>query len=254
MIPKNYVDILDENGRKDYAASRVNWVSAKFFRPFSDGYGYQWWLDKNGPYNALGTSGQYIMVVPQENIVVAVTSSSSGMGAFFPAKLLDKYILPAAASAGALAANRAAQNELTARSGPPELDLKPKPVPGLPAIAWKISDKTYLLEENTWNFDHFQLVFVPVLDYAIFSYTAKVHDEATFQVGLDGVYRFSKTSIGSFAALGSWTAPDTFELSYQHIGYSAPSQFTSTFEQDKINVTEVSLTGSYICSSKIQVL
>jgi hypothetical protein len=108
------------------------------------------------------------------------------------------------------------------------------------------------LEDNTWNYDNFQLIFDPALDYATFSYTAKVHDKATLQVGLDGVYHYSKTNIGSFAALGSWTAPDTFELAYQHVGYSAPSQFTLTFDQDKIEVTEISLTGSYTYAGKMR--
>jgi CubicO group peptidase (beta-lactamase class C family) len=250
--PKNYVDVLDTNGEKDYEASQTNWVSAKFFRPFSDGYGYQWWLDRDGSYTALGTSGQYIMIVPEENLVVVVTSASSGMGTFFPRKLLDRYILPAVESSEPIASNRAAQRELTARSRPPELIFEPQAVLELPSIAMEISGETYSLEANNWNYDDFQLVFEPLSDYAEFSYTAKVYDVAAFDVGLDGVYRFSESDIGSFAAVGTWTAPDTFELSYQQIGCSAPSQFILTFEQDKIDVTEVGLTGSYTYSGRIQ--
>jgi hypothetical protein len=246
------VDVLDENGKKDYEASQTNWVSAKFFRPFSDGYGYQWWLDRNGSYNALGTSGQYIMVAPEENLVVVVTSSASGMGTFFPAKLFNQYILPAIQSNEAIAPNVAAQSELAIMSDPPELSIVPQAVPELPAIAQEISGETYSLEENRWNYDNFQFVFDPTLDYATFSYVAKVHDAASFHVGLDGVYRFTDTDVGSFAAYGSWTAPDTFEISYQQIGYSAPAQFILTFDQDEIDVTEVSLTGSYTYSGKIK--
>ncbi len=248
--PKNYHDVLDENGEKDYDASQTNWVSAKFFRPFSDGYGYQWWLDRDGSFNALGTSGQYIMVAPEENLVVAVTSSASGMGTFFPAKLFDEYIRPSIQSKEAIAPNAAAQSELAAVSGPPELDIEPQTVPELPAIAQEISGKTYMLETNRWNHDNFQFGFDPALDYATFSYTAKVHDVASFQIGLDNAYRFTDTEIGPFAAYGSWTAPDSFEISYQQIGYSAPAQFIVTFEQDEIEVTEISLTGSYTYSGR----
>jgi len=250
--PKNYHDILDEHGRKDWEASQTNWVSAKFLRPFSDGYGYQWWLDRGGAYNALGTSGQYIMVAPEENLVVVVTSSARGMGAFFPAKLLNKYILPAIGSDEAIAANGVAQSELVARSEPPELDVEPQAVPELPAIALEISGETYSLHENRFNYDDFRFVFDPALDTATFSYTAKVHDVASFRVGLDNVYRFTDTAIGPFAAYGSWTAPDTFEVTYQHIGYSAPAQFALTFDQDAIEVREVSLTGTYTYSGKAE--
>ncbi|MBC8345560.1 MAG: beta-lactamase family protein [Candidatus Marinimicrobia bacterium] len=44
------------------------------------GYGYLWWIRKmNGEliYNALGYGGQYIMVIPNRALVVAVTSSST---------------------------------------------------------------------------------------------------------------------------------------------------------------------------------
>ena len=108
------------------------------------------------------------------------------------------------------------------------------------------------MAENRWKYDNFQLVFDPALDYAEFSYTAKVNDVASFQVGLDNVYRFTDTDIGQFAAVGSWTAPDTFALTCQHIGYSSPTQFIFTFNQDSIDVTEVSLTGSITYAGKMQ--
>ena len=250
--PKNYIDLLDEHGTKDNDASRTNWIASKFFRPFGDGYGYQWWLDRNGSYNALGTSGQYIMVSPEQNLVVAVTNASSGMANFFPGKLLNKYILPSIKSDEPLAANIIAQNELAKRSNPPDLDQEPHAVADLPEIARDVSGKTYSLETNTWNYDNFQFDFDPARDYAEFSYTAKVHDVASFQVGLDGVYRFSDTDIGSFAAFGTWTATNTFELTFQQIGYSAPAQFIFSFEGDEIAVTEVSLTGSYTYSGAMQ--
>jgi CubicO group peptidase (beta-lactamase class C family) len=250
--PKNVVDILDEKGDKDYQASQVAWVSHKFMKYFADGYGYQWWLDKHGNYNALGTSGQYLMVAPEANLVVMVTNSSNDTGVFFPGKLFYDYTLPAIESNEAIAANEAAQSELAALSGPPALNLEPQAVPELPAIALEISGETYVLEANRWNYDNFQFVFGPALDYAEFSYTAKVHDAASLRVGLDNVYRFTDTDIGPFAAVGTWTAPDTFELSCQHIGYSAPAQFILTFNQDDIDVTEVSLTGSYTYSGQMQ--
>jgi len=147
-FPKNYHDVLDENGDKDNEKSQENWVSFKFIKPFADGYGYQWWLDKNGAYTALGTAGQYIMVAPEENLVVVVTSQSSGLGTFKPAKLFDDYIRKAIVSDEAIAANEEAQNKLAAAAGPPELRLEPQIVPELAGIAMHVSGETYSLEEN----------------------------------------------------------------------------------------------------------
>jgi len=250
--PKNYVDALDENGEPDRDASQIRWISYKFLNYFADGYGYMWYLDKEGHYAAYGTAGQYLIVAPEENLVVVVTSSASDTGPFFPGKLFNDYILKAVQSDEAIAANETAQNELAALSTPPVLHQEPQAVEELPAIALEISGETYSLEENNWNKDNFQLVFDPALDYAVFSFTAFVDEVASIQVGLDGVYRFSETESGGYAAYGSWTSANTFEIYYQHIGYSAPTQLSLTFDQDRIEVTEISVTGSTTYSGNMQ--
>jgi len=251
-FPKNYVEVLDENGELDQKLSSVNWQKANLFQPFSDGYGYQWWLDKDGTYTALGVGGQYIMVVPQENLVVVVNNASSGMGVFFPRKILDKYILPAIKSDNAIVANDAVYQELLAKAGPPELANQPHAIPELPTIAREISGEAYSLETNNWKYDNFQLSFDPAWDYAEFHYTAKESDVAVFQVGLDGAYRFSETDIGPFAAYGEWTNPNTFEINYQQIGYSTPAKFVLTFKGKTITVEEYGVIGSYTYAGEMQ--
>jgi hypothetical protein len=108
--------------------------------------------------------------------------------------------------------------------------------------------------KTRWNCCNFQFIFDPVFYYEAFSYTAKVQHAAFFHIGLDGVYRFTDTDtdIGPFAAFGCWTSPDTCKTSIQQIGHSAPLRFILTIDQDEIEVTEVSLTGSYTYSGKIQ--
>jgi CubicO group peptidase (beta-lactamase class C family) len=250
--PKNYVDILDENGDKDTEASQTAWISYKFLQHFSDGYGYMWWLHKDGYFCAFGTAGQYLIVAPEENLVVMITNSSSDTGVFFPGKIFSDYILEAIQSNEAIAANETAQNELVALSTPPALNQEPQALEELPAIAREISGETYSLEANNWSMDNFQLVFDPALDYAVFSFTAKVDEVASIQVGLDAVYRFSETESGGYAAFGTWTSPNTFEIFYQHIGYSAPIQLTLTFDLDTIVVAEVSVTGSTMYTGNMQ--
>ena len=251
-FPKNYVELLDANGEVDQQVSSTNWQRATFVHPFSDGYGYQWWLNKDGSYAAIGVSGQYIMVFPKENLLVVVNNASQGLGVFFPRKIVDKYVLPAIKSDAAIAANNAAYQELLALAGPPTLDVQAQPVGELPSIAEEISGVTYSLESNKWNYDNFKLVFAPDKDYAEFSYTAKVSDEVMFQVGLDGVYRFSETPIGSFAAHGSWIYPNSFEINYQQVGYSAPAKFVLIFEGQSITVEESGLVGTYTYSGTIK--
>lgn len=88
--PKKYRYIYDEEGEVDRMLSGGSWIHTNMARPFADGYGYQWWLDKSGMYSALGTGGQYIMIVPQETLIVVFTSKLRGGNASFPAKLFKK--------------------------------------------------------------------------------------------------------------------------------------------------------------------
>jgi len=121
---------------------------------------------------------------------------------------------------------------------------EPQAAPELPEIAMEISGKTYSLEANNLKYDNFQLIFDPALDHAQFSYTARESEVASFEVGLDGAYRFSDTDIGPLAAYGSWTAPNTFEITCLQIGYSSGTKFTLTFDGDTITVDESGVVGS----------
>ena len=59
-----------------------------------DGYGYQWWVDDDGYYLALGYMGQFIFVFPEDNMVAVLTSSS--VDTFdYSVKLPEMFILPA---------------------------------------------------------------------------------------------------------------------------------------------------------------
>jgi CubicO group peptidase (beta-lactamase class C family) len=70
-----------------------------------DGYGYQWWVRADGVYMALGYAGQYIVVVPEKALVVAITSDLAERDFYTPQQLLDDYIIPAAKASAPLSAN-----------------------------------------------------------------------------------------------------------------------------------------------------
>jgi CubicO group peptidase (beta-lactamase class C family) len=64
----------------------------------SDGYGYQWWVDGNGYYMALGYGAQFIFVIPDLDLVVVFTSSLFNAGFEVPERLLNEFIIPSASS------------------------------------------------------------------------------------------------------------------------------------------------------------
>jgi len=244
-FPKKYRYVYNEESKIDRMTSGGLWMFTNLARPFADGYGYQWWLDKSGMYSAVGFSGQFIMVVPKENLVVAFTSKLSGQDAFFPAKLLKKFILPSIASNELLPANQEAQKKLSSLSDAPSPIHEAKVVPELPEIARIISNITYSLDPNPWNYNNFKLVFDPEKDYAEFSYTAKENDIVHYRVGLDGVYRLTETNNSTYAAVGSWTSPNTFSIDCEIIGYSSKDKWNLTLEEDEILIEEIGVTGKY---------
>lgn len=242
--PKNYKDILDENGEKDQQASGGNWVGTKFLKPFQDGYGYQFWLDRSGSFAAMGTSGQFIIVVPEKNMIVVATSKLTGLDTFLPAKIVDEFVLPAIASDNAIIPDQEAQNQLALLSGPPEQRYNAKSVPELPNMSRTISGATYEMETNAWNYNNFQLRFNPAEDYAQFNYTAKLGEAVNMKIGLDNVPRMAKTNNHIYAAKGHWSAPDTFTIYVEVIGYSTQDQWHLIFTQSGITVKEVNeITG-----------
>jgi len=83
VVPESWVE-----------ASTRQHIDANLFK----GYGYQWWIDPAGYYLAIGYLGQYIVVIPDKQMVVVFTSDLEGKSFFIPKKLLDKYIIPAAVS------------------------------------------------------------------------------------------------------------------------------------------------------------
>lgn len=60
---------------------------------WGQGYGYQFWRCKPGCYRGDGAFGQYCIVVPEKNAVIAITSETRDMGASM--QLVWDHILPA---------------------------------------------------------------------------------------------------------------------------------------------------------------
>jgi CubicO group peptidase (beta-lactamase class C family) len=67
------VQVLPENWIKESTASSEG----------ADHYGYFWWLNPNGSYEAMGIFGQGIYVDPSENVVIAIHSARDTAGGGF---------------------------------------------------------------------------------------------------------------------------------------------------------------------------
>ena len=59
-----------------------------------DGYGYQWWVDDDGYYLALGYMGQFIFVIPDHDIVAVFTGGTPETFDYV-IELPERFIIPA---------------------------------------------------------------------------------------------------------------------------------------------------------------
>lgn len=67
-------------------------------------YGYQWYINSFG-FNSLGVKGQYIFVVPEQEMVIVFTSELAGYELFDPIFFVKDFILPSVKSKGPIPEN-----------------------------------------------------------------------------------------------------------------------------------------------------
>jgi CubicO group peptidase (beta-lactamase class C family) len=68
-------------------------------------YGFQWWIKEPGLFMALGYGGQYLIVFPEESLVVVFTSALAVGDFYYPDILFSTFIRPALLSKDPLPEN-----------------------------------------------------------------------------------------------------------------------------------------------------
>ena len=85
IVPAEWVDISQQKHmERKYIADNY--------------YGYHWWVSDNDYYSAVGYGGQWIIVVPERELVVVFTNTfveGDHLQWSTPERLLTTYILPA---------------------------------------------------------------------------------------------------------------------------------------------------------------
>ena len=92
----NDTQVVSEDWISEASSQHVELAPGNYLR----GYGYQWWTyDFTGrsSYAAVGFGGQYVIVIPDERLVVTFTSQNYGPNddIALPQALLVEYIIPA---------------------------------------------------------------------------------------------------------------------------------------------------------------
>jgi CubicO group peptidase (beta-lactamase class C family) len=195
----------------------ADWVTAATTRqtsngssPTSDwdqGYGYQFWRSRNKSFRGDGAHGQFCMVLPDQDTVVAMTSGTRNMQGVM--NVVWEKLLPALGAAK-LPENLAAKQALTDRLA----KLTVKPISGTlrPASGAVIFDKPYKVPANDQGVEAITIVRGDGGDS-----TLKLKVKGTERaIGLkQGEWQTGRMAWGNMtdqpaAASGAWTTVDTY--------------------------------------------
>ena len=239
--------ILSEKWVIDATSKQVNSKGGSARADDNDwqqGYGYQFWRCRHDAVRGDGAYGQYCIIMPKQDMVIAITSETGNMGA-----VLDevwKHLLPAVKSEQ-LSADRSAQNELKQK-----LSKLALPLAAGKAVSEKsagVNGKKFSIAENALHVSQVSLSFQP--DTCIFSIT---DDKGQHQVesGI-GSWKEGYTDLSTLplklvltpvpgekrtklAASGGWINDSTFEMTWRFIETAHYETVTCRFEGEGITV------------------
>jgi CubicO group peptidase (beta-lactamase class C family) len=193
--------------------------------PLSDwdqGYGYQFWRCRHGAFRGDGAFGQYCVVLPEQDAVVAITSGVKDMQSVL--NLVWDKLLPAMQTSALSPDDQASRRLADALKG---LSLRPQKGDAAPAAVW---DKKYVLPANPNRLEAITLVRGVKDDVVL---VARINGgEQRIACGR-GVWREGQAAWGpllsqSVAASGGWTADGTFTAKICF--YETPFTVTATLK------------------------
>jgi CubicO group peptidase (beta-lactamase class C family) len=194
----------------DYIAAATTRQTSNGSSPTSDwdqGYGYQFWRSRHKSFRGDGAHGQFCMVLPDQDTVVAMTSGTRNMQSVM--NVVWEKLLPALGAAK-LPENLAAKQALADRLA----KLVVKPISGTlrPASGAVMFDKPYKVATNDQGLEAITIVRGDGGDS-----TLKLKVKGTERaIGLkQGEWQTGRMAWGNLveqpaAASGAWTTVDTY--------------------------------------------
>jgi CubicO group peptidase (beta-lactamase class C family) len=170
---------------------------------WDQGYGYQFWRCRHGAYRGDGAFGQYCIVMPEQDAVVAITSGVRDMQAVL--NLVWDKLLPGMESSS-MQDDAESQKKLTDRLH--GLTLAPVRGSNSPAEG---AGKTYRFPSNNRKFESLTLESREAGDTLVLRIDGK---EQRIECGHGG-WKRGRATLGILpeqpvAACGAWTADDTY--------------------------------------------
>ncbi|MCJ0763473.1 serine hydrolase domain-containing protein [Variovorax terrae] len=198
-------------------------------------YGDLWWtFPLRKAYMAVGYNRQIILVMPQLGLVAAMTGRKN-----YPFGALFDLMAQAAKSDQPLPPNPEAA-ALLARRIADVADEKPSAAAAAPALAERISGKTYRLAPNELGIKELTLHLSGQPSYDIVSYAARGSSETkttTRPLGMDGRFSRLDPAAGDLVvSKASWTGPDTLSVTERWLEEAGTGNYVLQFTGSKVAI------------------
>ena len=202
------------NGQQLLPASWVEAASARQTsngsNPKSDwdqGYGYQFWRSRNGAYRGDGAFGQYCIVMPEQDTVIAITSGVKDMQAVL--NLVWDKLLPAM-QPKKLPADKSAQQQLATTLS--HLSLRTATGAATPPMAAKVAGKKFVFPANEQKLESLALQSSTTGGTTLL---VRINGKDQRIDCGSGEWKKGRLAYGTFperavAVSGAWSADDTY--------------------------------------------
>jgi hypothetical protein len=228
ILPVQWVEEATSAQVANEGNPNIDWVQ---------GYGYQFWRCRHGAYRGDGAFGQFCLIMPDQDAVIAITSGVSDMQAVL--NLIWKYLLPEM-KFSPLPENRPAFHKMQEKLGClalPEMESKKAPVTREISPA-----KKYRLDENSLNVNSIE--FETVDHRLVVSTTGdkQVHKvivgENCFLMSESGILddRARKNTI---AGKGVWEEPGKLVITLRFVHTPFCLEMHCQFEKDRVEINVV---------------
>ena len=196
LLPEAWVDAATARQTSNGSNPKSDW---------DQGYGYQFWRCRNGAFRGDGAFGQYCIVLPEQDAVIAITSGVKDMQRTLD--LVWDKLLPAFKPAS-LPPDEESRKKLEATLK--QLSLPPQQGAGTPA---KVAGKKYVFEANERKLESITLENEGNDGAVILAMRFK-DSEQRIECGR-GAWKKGQATWNAFprqpvAASGAWTTDDTF--------------------------------------------
>ncbi len=226
ILPTAWVEEATTNQVPNDPASDHDW---------GQGYGYHFWRCQPAEvYRGDGAFGQFCIVMPVQDAVLAITAGAMDMQAIL--KVVWKELLPSM-GAGPLRADEAACRGLGRALA--ELELPPAKGPDSSPLADHLSGQTYVFGQNDEGLQSLSFDFAGgKVVYERVAGRRKRRGKHSFAYGrgiwVDGVAALGAPEPAKVAVSGAWQSEDTFVLTLCWYESSFVATLTCRFEADRL--------------------